>query len=82
MRSIGKWKIKKLKAICKEELDKAYKDESWRLRTNAYTLAMDVEKAIRDRIPAEWYDTWEMAYQEIDRLVDDFINDYRFGGRG
>jgi hypothetical protein len=78
MRSIGAWKIKKLKVICKEELEKAFGDGSWRLRSNLLGMMGAVKMSITDRIPNEWYDTWESAWSEIERLIDDEINNYQY----
>ena len=75
MRSIGKVKIKKLKRIVQEEVEKERQDMfgvSWGL----------IRKNVSERIPEDWYDTWEMAYSEIARLTDDFINDFRFNKGG
>lgn len=74
MRSIGKVKIKKLKKLVADTIVEAK-------RIGPYDLDwMDVKNAVEAKIPAEWYDTWECAWSEIERLTDDFINDYKFGG--
>jgi hypothetical protein len=77
MRSIGAWKIKKLKAIVQEECGRNMETYQW--RDNTYEKGMALRTRIKVRIPSEWYDTWEMAYAEINRLVDDFINAYQYG---
>ena len=58
MRSIGKVNIRKLKKIVEEE--------------HAKGIA-SVRERIRERIPSEWYDSWESAYSEIERLIDDML---------
>jgi hypothetical protein len=68
MRSIGKWKIKKLNAIVQEEFDK--------MKPGQYSPWIDMDQVklkenIKERIPAEWYDTWESAWSEIERLIED-----------
>ena len=66
MRTIGKRNIKKLRTIVQEEYDKR--------KAQFYMLDYEVlSQAIRERIPDEWYDIWEGAYAEINRIVDDVI---------
>jgi len=60
MRSIGKRNIKKLIAIVDKEY--AYNPTQEALMHN-----------IEAKIPAEWYDIWESACQEVDRIVYDRI---------
>jgi hypothetical protein len=62
MRSIGKVKIKKLKAI----VGKVF----------AKDLSADEEDVI-EMVPAEWFDTWEMAWQEIHQIVSDELMNLR-----
>ena len=67
MRSIGKVNIKKLKKIVEEE----YKRHQNNCR-----------ERIEARIHAEhedWYDSWESAWSEIERLVDDELQAWTFG---
>ena len=68
MRSIGKVKIKKLCKIVYEECNRQggrYPYDYTKVREN-----------IKARIPSEWYDTWESAWSEIERLVEDFIHSH------
>jgi len=69
MRSIGKVNIKKLNKMVAEEIKK---------RTAPYGIFegnyADVRSAVKENIPEEWYDIWESAYSEIERLIDDAIN--------
>lgn len=73
MRSIGKWKIKKLRKIfddvCYEERDNPFVE---------YIRWQVVRERVNRRIPEEWYDTWECAWSEIDRLIEDMISDYKY----
>jgi hypothetical protein len=56
MRSIGKVKIKKLKKII----------------ADMYAVNHNVtDQEVLDQIPSNWYDTWESAWSEINRLVSD-----------
>ena len=66
MRSIGKRNITKLKAIVQEEYDKS--------RTSFSTNQYDLTEKIKARIPTEWYDIWESAWSEIERLIDDEVS--------
>ena len=70
MRSIGKVKIKKLKAIIKEEFDNAKSNSLM-----GFTSGIDhkkLDQTVLDRIPVEWFDTWESAYSEIHNIIDDY----------
>ena len=59
MRSIGKVKIKKLKKVVHEMYEKNH----------------DVtDDQVIAALPNEWFDTWEMAWQEIHMLVHDELN--------
>jgi len=65
VRSIGAIKIKKLKSIVKDVVDK----------TND-TFGIDfgnVVYKVEARIPKEWYNVWESAHDEIRRLVRDEV---------
>ena len=74
MRSIGAWKIKKLKKIAEEELAKSKIGKySWG------TPLITAKENIKARIPEEWHDTWESAWSEIERLIDDCICNYQYG---
>jgi hypothetical protein len=55
MRSIGKVNIKKLNKIIEEEVKRPE--------------IADVKDRIEARIPSEWYDIWESAWSEIERLI-------------
>lgn len=59
MRTIGRKNVQELKSIIEEESKIGSK--------------VDLESRIKQRIPDSWYDTWEMAYQEIDRIIDDHL---------
>jgi len=61
MRSIGKRNIKQLQEICRAEL-------ATHETGIPYTT---IEARIRARIPAEWYDIWESAHDEIERIIGD-----------
>lgn len=69
MRSIGKIKIRKLKAICKGKISQYAP-----LSMNSYQCAED----IKANIPEEWFDTWEGAWSEIQRLIDDEISNFQY----
>lgn len=72
MRSIGKVNIKKLNKIIEQEY-KAKQDANRVFGMNMNYLGL--ESKIKARIPEEWYDIWESAHNEINRLIDDKIND-------
>lgn len=74
MRSIGKWKIKKLNQIVKEEFDRGFQAPGFSPDHRA------IRSRIDERIPAEWFDTWECAWSEIERLIDDQLNHLIYGG--
>jgi hypothetical protein len=58
MRSIGKRNISKLKTIVAEEKAKGIPG---------------LRDRVMARIPAEWYDIWESAWSEIQRVVEDEV---------
>ena len=67
MRSIGKRNVDKLKRIVEEEM------------TSGYTQGLsqsEIEGRILDRIPAEWFDIWESAHDEIHRVMDDAATEF------
>jgi len=69
MRSIGKVRIKKLYKI----IEKAVKENT------SFSGEIDYSKAreeIKAKVPLNWYDTWEMAYQEIENIIDDELTEY------
>lgn len=73
-RTIGKVKIRKLKAIISEEIKKAtnpFGEVNW----------VKAETRVRERIPSDWYDTWESAWSEIDRIINDEVMGYVHGRR-
>ena len=65
MRSIGKRNIKKLQAMVIEEYNR--KD----LFGNVY--GQNITAQVENRIPQEWYDIWESAHNEINRIIHDTI---------
>jgi hypothetical protein len=67
MRSIGKRNITKLKKIIKDELDNMNRFDQ------NYSAA---KERIIAKLPAEWWDIWEMAHQEIHQIVDDEVMEY------
>jgi len=70
MRSIGKVNIRKLKAIISDEVSKMPKyDRDYR----------SIEEKVIERCPSEWWDIWEMAYQEIHRIIDDELSKVAYG---
>ena len=56
MRSIGKKYINMVKKITREELLKGYNDLSDR---------------VRERLPSEIFDTWEMAWSQVENIIDE-----------
>jgi len=57
-RTIGKAKINRIKALVKEFKAKG---------------CPSIREAVRAELPSEWWDIWEMADQEIDRVIWDEI---------
>ena len=73
MRSIGKVKIKKLKAMVHEEAASAkspYGGIEWAI----------VDAKVKARVPEEWYDLWESAHDEINRIIMDEAMEIVHGG--
>lgn len=65
MRSIGKKRIAKLNTVI---------DEFWKNRDKSAPFYL-LEEQIIDALPADWWDTWEMADQEIRRIVYDTLSE-------
>lgn len=64
MRSIGKRNITKLKALVAEEMSRGY------------TLGLTplaIHDRIEARVPADWFDIWESAHDEIERVTSDEV---------
>ena len=65
MRSIGKRNIKKVQDLTLQEL---------KSKTNYGITNFDgIEEAVINKLPTELWDTWEMADQEIHRIISDTI---------
>jgi len=73
MRSIGKVKIKQLKALVKQELARPE-----RLHMGI-VCHLDARDEVMKKIPADWFNIWESAHDEIDRIVDDVLMDFVYG---
>jgi hypothetical protein len=69
MRSIGKKNIKIVKAKTAEALRKR-KDFTGSVGTYA-----GINEEIKTEIPCEFWDLWEGADSEINRIINDFIID-------
>ena len=68
-RTIGKRNIRRVK----EEVKRVF----WESNNNPdFTTLRDV---VRDRLPVEMWGTWEMADQEIDRIINDTMWEARVG---
>lgn len=74
-RTIGKIRIRKLKALVQLKLEESgfYEGQDWAGST--------VTKAVENEVPEEWYDTWESAWEEINRIVDDELTKLVYRGR-
>jgi hypothetical protein len=73
-RTIGKVKIRKLKAIIREEIAneklKLFSDFNWK----------NVDEKVIDRLPLEWWDIWESGHDEIHRILNDCTSEYAHTG--
>lgn len=72
MRTIGKRNIAKLKRIIAEEYNR--KDIF-----GNYQRGLQLNGAISDRIPAEWFEIWESAWAEIERVISDETSRLTYG---
>ena len=67
-RTIGKIKIKKLKALVHKVMEEEkHSLFGWNPNYNS------IRYKVKDRVPEEWFDIWEMGWAEIDRIIDDEI---------
>ena len=67
-RTIGKVKIKKLKELVNKVIEEEH--------DNLFNMDISknaVEEKVIDRVPEEWFDIWESAWSEINRIVQDEI---------
>ena len=72
MRSIGKIKIRKLRAMVRAEAQK------WvPLSMNAFQCKEELMR----QVPEEYLDTWESAWAEINRIIDDELSAIMYGPR-
>jgi hypothetical protein len=69
MRSIGIKNKNLVKRLTKEAM------ESKRMPWGEIESYQGIEAEVRDKLPFELWDTWEMADQEITRIIDDTINE-------
>ena len=67
MRSIGVKNINTVKRLTKEAIKK--RTMPWG-ETGSYT---GIEEEVVDQLPIELWDIWEMADQQIKRVIDDVI---------
>jgi len=65
-RSIGKVNLRKLKGL----VQNAIKECSTPYNGTDY---QKVRELVSDRVPDEWFDIWEGAYNEISNSIEDFI---------
>ncbi len=70
MRTIGKKNIEKVKQTTQDLLE-----------TCKVVGQERILRAVRDMLPAELWDTWEMADQEINRIILDTIFEFAYGRR-
>lgn len=58
-------------------IGRKYKNQIIRLVKEANSLgiqnAFAVAEYVKDKLPQEAFDTWEMAYQEIERFTEDYV---------
>ena len=76
MRSIGAIRKRKLLKIIQDEID-LQKAELFYSEFNGINYP-SLKVAIENRIPEDWYDTWESAWAEIERLTSDALSNYAY----
>lgn len=67
MRSIGIKNKNLVKRLTREAIEKR------RMPWGKITSYSGIDEEVREKLPVELWDTWEMADQEITRLIDDTI---------
>jgi|WetSurSiteA1Bulk_404760.scaffolds.fasta_scaffold536930_2 hypothetical protein len=67
MRSIGKRNIKKVQDLTMNLM-----------MTEKLNGQESILKCVRDMLPEEMWDTWEMADSEINRIIYDTISEYTY----
>jgi len=73
MRSIGTKNINLVKRLTKEAIERKKSPYSSILDTPNYH---GIEEEVIDKLPVELWDTWEMADQQIRRIVGDTIGTF------
>ena len=68
MRSIGRKNINLVKKLTKEAIEKR------RMPYGEISSYQGIVKEVTDKLPVEMWDTWEMAHQEIERIINDTIS--------
>ena len=74
MRSIGKRNINKVVKLTHDELRKC--ETPWGQYDIDYNK---VEETVIEKLPLELWDTWEMADQEIRRIIGDELMKFSYG---
>jgi len=74
MRSIGKRNINKVVKLTHDELRKC--KTPWGQYDVDYNK---VEETVIEKLPLELWNTWEMADQEIRRIIDDELTKFSYG---
>ena len=67
MRTIGKKYMNLVIKLTKEAMEKR------RMPWGAIDSYVGIEEEVREKLPVELWDTWEMADQEITRIIDNTI---------
>jgi len=75
-RTIGKVKIRKLKGLILKTIKES--DAPKRIFIAPFDW-IGVKEKIIEKVPSDWFDTWESAWAEINRIVDDGIREYIYG---
>lgn len=70
IRSIGKKNINLVKKLTREAIKKRQKPYRSILEITCY---QGIDEEIIDKLPVELWDTWEMADQEIRRIINDTL---------
>lgn len=77
-RTIGKVKIRKLKKLVYDTRNKYLNKYGYDFITfNQY----QIKEEVKSLIPEDWFYTWEMAWSEINNIVDDEWSNIRYGAK-
>lgn len=85
MRSIGKVKTRKLRELCARIIKEETAPDLFTASSNGVNFFgrsfnwPAISEKIHDAVPVDYFDTWECAWSEIERIIHDEISRAQYG---